>query len=107
MVGILCDLLLVAVMSATTDWSFLCLIPALHLPNFGLILATCLACILGFCFSGNSLGSNSFLCALCTSGNVIPVAFVCDHVYVPDIDLVALFCNRSHIKHYTYQIILV
>ena len=78
MVGILGNLLTAAV-QAVTGLGFLCLIPALPLPNFGLILTTCLACIWGFCLSGNTLVFNVFF-VLCTSGNVIPVAFGSDCV---------------------------
>ena len=78
MVGILVDLLAAAI-GAETSWCFLHLIPALALPNFGLILTTCLACIWGFCLSSNTLEFNVFF-APCTSCNVIPVTFVCDHI---------------------------
>ena len=79
MVDILHDLH-AAIVGAATGWGFFHLIPPLPLPNFSLILTTCSACIWAFCFSGNTLASNVFFTPW-TSGNVIPVAFVCDHVY--------------------------
>ena len=99
MVGILHDLLPAAVMPAI-GWGFSHLIPALPLPNFGLILTTCLACIWAFVFLVIPLCPTLFSCHALLA--MLFLSLLTAIVSVSDIDLVGLFCSKSHIKQYTY-----
>ena len=92
--------LLVDTKVSATGYGYLCCILALPLPNFGLLLSTCLSCIWGFCFSIGECIDIVFL-APCTSGNFTPATFVLI-ASVPNIYLLDHLYSKFCAMLYTY-----